>query len=460
MPMQSEHPTLGLLRRLMNPLLVVFTLWVCMRLHDEPMDGYYLILAIITFFLSSYLFEDLSMMRPAGGQIWRGFGSVLFAWAMTVGAILFLGYLSRLQHHYYDPVMQYWFVLTPLVLFLGHLGLRFYIGHQYRNGARRRAVIVGGNEAGSRLARRLLDNQYLMTEFLGYFDDRKVERLQEGCRRFYLGHTRELPAYLGKNRVDVVYVSLPISQKERISALLETLKDSTVSVYVVPDIFTYDLIQARIDQIAGVPVIAILETPFTHIHALNKRAADIVLSLLILVMSLPLMLLIAMAVKLTSPGPVIFKQRRYGLNGEEIIVYKFRSMRVTEDGAVIRQASRNDDRITPIGRFLRKSSLDEFPQFFNVLQGRMSIVGPRPHAVSHNETYRKLIKGYMVRHKVKPGITGWAQVNGYRGETETVDKMQKRIEYDLEYLRTWSLGLDLWIIVKTVAVVFSDRNAY
>ena len=191
-----------------------------------------------------------------------------------------------------------------------------------------------------------------------------------------------------------------------------------------------------------------------------KWLSDKILATLVLILISPILLLIALAIKIDSPGPVIFKQRRYGLNGEEILVYKFRSMTVCEDGGTIQQARKNDSRITRLGAFLRKTSLDELPQFINVLQGRMSIVGPRPHAVSHNETYRKLIKGYMVRHKVKPGITGWAQVNGYRGETETVDKMQKRIEYDLEYLRTWSLGLDLWIIVKTVAVVFSDRNAY
>ena len=172
------------------------------------------------------------------------------------------------------------------------------------------------------------------------------------------------------------------------------------------------------------------------------------------------MLGIALAVKLTSPGPAIFKQRRYGLNGEEIIVYKFRSMRVSEDGQKIEQAQKNDPRITKIGAFLRRSSLDELPQFINVLQGRMSIVGPRPHAVAHNELYRKLIKGYMLRHKVKPGITGWAQVNGFRGETEVLEKMQARIEFDLDYMQNWSIWFDSWIIIRTVWVVLRRDNAY
>jgi putative colanic acid biosynthesis UDP-glucose lipid carrier transferase len=208
------------------------------------------------------------------------------------------------------------------------------------------------------------------------------------------------------------------------------------------------------------PVISVCETPFRGFNGFAKRLSDVVFSLLILILIAPLLVGIAIAVKVTSPGPIIFKQRRYGLDGEEILVYKFRSMTVTEDGGSIQQATKNDARITPLGACLRKTSLDELPQFLNVLQGRMSIVGPRPHAVAHNEMYRKLIKGYMVRHKVKPGITGWAQVNGFRGETETLDKMQGRIDYDLDYLRHWSLRLDIHIILRTVRLVAKDSQAY
>jgi putative colanic acid biosynthesis UDP-glucose lipid carrier transferase len=210
----------------------------------------------------------------------------------------------------------------------------------------------------------------------------------------------------------------------------------------------------------GVPVVGICETPFTGTNELVKRVSDVVLAALILVLISPLLLAIAVGVKMSSPGPVIFRQRRNGLDGEEIVVYKFRTMRSMDDGEVVPQATKGDPRITPFGAFLRRTSLDELPQFVNVLQGRMSIVGPRPHAVAHNEQYRQMIKAYMVRHKVKPGITGWAQVNGLRGETETVEKMRQRVEYDLEYLRNWSLGLDLQIIVRTARLVLFDRNAY
>lgn len=459
--MYNETSTLAFFRRVLNPVGVIVVLAVAMVVHGERFDGYYIILGIIAFFLSSHLFDDLAIVRPCGKrQIWSGFGSVLFAWALTVGGLVFLAYLTQLDYVYDRETILHWFLVTPVFLFLGHLGLRWYVHRIHLEGRARRAVIVGGNEVGTRLYGRLDNNECLLTDCLGFFDDRRQGRLTSEAQALYLGHSNALAEYVQRERVDIIYVALPISQKERISALLNTLKDTTASVYLVPDIFTYDLIQARIDQMGGMPVIAILETPFTSLNAFNKRMEDIVLSLLILVLIAPFLLIIAVGVKFSSSGPIIFKQRRYGLNGEEIIVYKFRSMRVMEDGAQVRQATRDDDRITPLGHVLRKTSLDELPQFVNVLQGRMSIVGPRPHAVAHNEMYRKLIAGYMLRHKVKPGITGWAQVNGLRGETETVEKMAARVQYDLDYMRNWSLSLDLLIIAKTVWLVFKDAKAY
>jgi putative colanic acid biosynthesis UDP-glucose lipid carrier transferase len=275
-----------------------------------------------------------------------------------------------------------------------------------------------------------------------------------------VGKIDDLPAYVKQHRIQFIYLSLPMASRPRILQVLDGLKDTTASIYFVPDMFITDLIQGRSDTVCGVTVISVCDTPFRGVNGVLKRASDIVLSLLILLLISPIMLAIALWVKLDSPGPVIFKQRRYGLDGEEILVYKFRSMAVTEDGGTIRQASKNDMRVTRLGAILRKTSLDELPQFVNVLQGRMSIVGPRPHAVAHNEMYRSLIKGYMVRHKVRPGITGWAQVNGQRGETDTLDKMQSRIDCDLDYLRNWSLQLDFFIIFKTIRLVFKDSAAY
>jgi putative colanic acid biosynthesis UDP-glucose lipid carrier transferase len=238
------------------------------------------------------------------------------------------------------------------------------------------------------------------------------------------------------------------------------LADSAASVYLVPDIFTFQLLNARTEQIDGLPVIALRETPFYGVEGWVKRAEDMALASIILLLVAPLMAAIAVGVKLSSPGPVLFKQRRYGLDGQPIRVYKFRTMSVCEDGDQVTQAGRADARVTRFGSFLRRTSLDELPQFYNVLQGRMSIVGPRPHAVAHNEQYRRLIKGYMLRHKVRPGITGLAQVRGLRGETDTLDKMEKRVECDLSYIQSWSLQLDLKIIARTIVNGFRGENAY
>jgi len=295
---------------------------------------------------------------------------------------------------------------------------------------------------------------------VGFVDDRVHERLSSRREYGVLGRLEELPQLVKGQRIDVVYLALPMVSTPRLRALLDALRDTTASVYFAPDPFVTDLIQGSVDSVSGMPVLGVCDSPFIGASGLLKRASDIVLSLFILVLIAPLFAAIALAVKLSSPGPVIFRQRRYGLDGEEIIVYKFRSMRVIEDSGVIRQATRADDRVTRVGAFLRRSSLDELPQFLNVLQGSMSIVGPRPHAVAHNELYRKLIKGYMQRHKVKPGITGWAQVNGLRGETVALERMQARIEHDLDYLRNWSLRLDLYIIAKTVWIVLRGQNAY
>lgn len=322
------------------------------------------------------------------------------------------------------------------------------------------ALIAGGGALAQQLTKKIEQSPDLNITIGGIFDDRGNERLPVELRKRQLGNLEDLPAFAKSCRADIIYITLPMTSHPRMLELIDELRDTTSSIYFVPDTLPFDPIQARPSSLAGIPLIAICETPHCGVNGLLKRVSDIVLASLMLLLLAPLMLGIAIAVKLTSAGPVIFRQRRYGLDGREIVVYKFRSMTVQDDGAEVRQATRNDSRLTPLGAFLRASSLDELPQLINVLQGRMSVVGPRPHAVAHNEMYRKLINGYMLRHKVRPGITGWAQVNGLRGETETVDRMQARIEYDLAYLRNWSLLLDLKILFKTLLVVWKKENAY
>jgi putative colanic acid biosysnthesis UDP-glucose lipid carrier transferase len=394
-------------------------------------------------------------------NIWRSVTFILLRWFSIASLILFLGYATRSLNLFHEDAIRHWFWIGPLAQVSSHLVFRAVSPWLLKvQGSRRRAVIVGMNGQGVELARRLHNNPYSTADLVGFFDDREESRMLQFGQWPFLGKIAQLGNFCRQEHIELIYLSLPMATQPRIISILDELRDTTASIYFVPDLFVTDLIQGNIDQVANMPVVSVCETPFTGTNGLVKRASDIVLSSLILLMILPVLCGVAIAVKLSSPGPIIFKQRRYGLNGEEITVYKFRSMTVCENGPNVKQAQKNDARITRVGHVLRKTSLDELPQFINVLQGRMSIVGPRPHAVSHNELYRKLIKGYMIRHKVKPGITGWAQVNGLRGETETLDKMQARIEYDLDYLRNWSVALDLKIIIMTAVMMFKDQNAY
>ncbi|PVU56558.1 undecaprenyl-phosphate glucose phosphotransferase, partial [Klebsiella pneumoniae] len=257
-----------------------------------------------------------------------------------------------------------------------------------------------------------------------------------------------------------IYIAMSMSENNEMKELIKSLTDTTCSVLLIPDIFTFNILQSRVEEVNGVPVVPLFDTPLSGINMVFKRVEDIIISALILILISPVLAVIALAVKTTSAGPILFRQTRYGMDGKPIKVWKFRSMTVMENDDTIRQATKNDVRITKVGNILRKTSLDELPQFFNVLLGGMSIVGPRPHAVAHNEQYRNLIEGYMLRHKVKPGITGWAQINGWRGETDTLDKMEKRVEFDLEYIRNWSIYFDLKIIFLTIFKGFINKAAY
>lgn len=457
----SDIPVLSFFKRLLDPLVILSTLYLLTLTQNETFSGNYLVLAIIAFFISSYVHEQIDSYRNwRRGRLLAFAGDIFFGWAIFVAILIFIGYATGFSYKYSDSVIVSWFVVTPFAMLASHLALRKIAADLHRGDQARSVVIVGANEVGLKLAGRIAEYPHLFMELRGFFDDRSETRLPAQFDMPLLGRMGDIAGYVREHNINVIFISQPMAAQPRVRQLLDELQDTTASIYFLPDIYIFDLMQARFDEIGGVPVVAICETPFTGINSLVKRLSDIVLASFIQLLLAPVMLSIALAVKLTSPGPVIFKQRRYGLNGEEIVVYKFRSMAVCEDGASVTQAQKNDQRVTKLGAFLRRSSLDELPQFINVLQGRMSIVGPRPHAVAHNEQYRGLIKGYMLRHKVKPGITGWAQVNGFRGETDTLNKMAARIEYDLDYLRSWSISLDLWIILRTVKVVLGRDNAY
>jgi len=439
----------------MEPSITVVTLLAVMGWFHEPVQRASMALCLLVFALTfpgRNRFVDKRLEAAV---------DIFLSWFSMLCILWLCGYATNSLYFFDSRVMLVWSVLTPVLQGLAVLvGRALMQHHAAQPQARRRVIVVGAGPLGGKVARALQSNVDRGTDFVGYFDDRTDSRVLAEAVSMRLGGLRDVANYVYAHGIHEVYITLPLGSQPRIVQLLEAVQGTTASLYFVPDVFGISIIQGRLQDMNGVPVVGICETPFTGTNALVKRVSDIFLAIIILVLISPVLAGVALGVKLSSPGPIIFRQKRNGLDGEEIVVYKFRSMRVMDNGAVVKQATKGDSRITPFGAFIRRTSLDELPQFINVLQGRMSIVGPRPHAVAHNEEYRRLIKAYMVRHKVKPGITGWAQVNGCRGETETIDKMQARVEYDLEYLRNWSLVLDLQIIIRTVRLMVFDRNAY
>jgi putative colanic acid biosynthesis UDP-glucose lipid carrier transferase len=396
-------------------------------------------------------------LKPQLVRVWT-------AWfAGVVPVLLFLLFISKQSEEYSRVTVLSWFVLAPFLISVWRitatLGLRELRARGYNT---RGAAIIGLTELGEQIALQIQAMPSLGLEVYGFYDDRAEDRCHPVPESLggYAGSLKDAVDAARSGEIDLIYIAFPLRAEPRINELLRQLSDTTASVYLAADFFAFDLLHARWGSLGGVPTISLHETPFYGVDGWLKRLEDIILGTLILIIIAIPMLIIGICVRLTSKGPALFRQRRYGLNGEVIRVLKFRSMTVTEDGDEIRQATENDERVTPLGAFLRRTNLDELPQFLNVIEGTMSIVGPRPHAVAHNELYRKKIQGYMLRHKVKPGISGWAQVNGWRGETDTLDKMEKRVEHDLDYIRNWSLLWDLQIIFMTVFGSGARRSAY
>jgi len=451
------------LQAVLSPLIVFLCLYGTAAFYDIPFDASFKVLAIVAVTIGAALLRPSgSMMETLMAQRVPMAASIMIRWFALLGILLVIGYATKLSAVFSRRVVLTWMVVTPVMLVVVALVLREISRSLLRLPGNARSVVFAGcNEVSLSLSQRLAANSELCMTVLGFFDDRSAERLDvAGDQVRLLGKLPELAEFVKRRQVEVIFIALPIRHVRRVMDLIDELRDTTISIYYVPDILVFDLIQARTGEIMGIPVVSMCETPFHGVSGFMKRAMDVIFSLLILVPAAPFLLLIALMVKLTSPGPAIFRQRRYGLDGREITVYKFRTMTVVEDGDEVVQASKADPRITPIGRFLRRYSLDELPQLINVLQGRMSLVGPRPHAVAHNEQYRKLIKGYMMRHKVLPGITGLAQVNGCRGETAKLEDMEARVNFDLEYLRHWSPMLDMKILLLTALQLFGHERAY
>jgi putative colanic acid biosynthesis UDP-glucose lipid carrier transferase len=461
--MDDRHISSELIYRITDILVILFILFL-----GAPYTNFYNIEGYLVAGLSAVVifglvgrFTDIYTSwsgRPLSDEAIR----VTLAWLLTFMSLVFIAFVTKTSEQFSRVVLVAWLIATPLLLISARFILRQIFSRLRKMGVNNRTVaIVGMTQNGLHFAKDLESKPEFGYKVAGFYDDRE-DRIHQDVLNHYqnLGNFDDMIKSARNGEWDQIYIALPVEARKRMLRLLDQLSDSATPVRLLPDFFTTNLLKSKFIEIADNPVLCIYDSPFSADHAFIKRVEDLLVGGIILTLISPILVAISIAVKVTSKGPVLFKQTRYGQKGEKIRVWKFRSMTVCEDGDTVTQATRGDSRYTRIGEFLRKTSLDELPQFFNVLQGTMSIVGPRPHAVAHNEQYRQIIPGYMLRHLVKPGITGWAQINGWRGETNTIHKMRKRIEFDLEYMREWSLWLDMKIIFLTIFRGFNDKNAY
>ncbi|MGH8249944.1 MAG: undecaprenyl-phosphate glucose phosphotransferase [Steroidobacteraceae bacterium] len=453
---------MALVQFLAPPVVAIAMLYGLCVTYGVRFDGDFRTLAVLVAILAPTV-----LRRPPIVPVeilprsWSIAVSLVLRWMLLLALMVAIGYATKTSAQFSRRVILTWATVTPLPLILVSIALHEFVRQFMHSPANaRKAVVAGYNDVSRELVERIRTNREFGIVIKGFFDDRSSERLGMPAGKVLLGGLSDLSAYVNGNNIDLIFIALPMRQVQRVVDILDELRDTTASIYYVPDIFVMDLIQSRTADISGVPIVAMCETPFQGTRGLVKRVMDIVISLVALILLAPFLILVGILIRLDSRGPALFRQRRYGLDGQIIDVHKFRTMTVVEDGPHIQQATRYDSRVTRLGRFLRRFSIDELPQLFDVLRGNMSLVGPRPHAVAHNEEYRRLIKGYMVRHKVLPGITGLAQVNGCRGETTRLEDMKARIEYDLDYLRHWSPTLDLRILFQTAIQLLHDRKAY
>jgi len=441
-PFSSEFSALN---RLLDALIIWGNLNLWCQVFQIQELGTYQYAALLSIIFYFFIAEVRSLYRSSRLQSYSDIAQKIFTTWVSVGLLLILlAVITKSSADFSRLTMGFWLISTPLLLGLEHLCIYLILRRLRSQGSNTRSyAILGDSASAEQLQLKMGSLTWTGLSSVGVYQnlDTLIKNVQE-------------------QSIDYVFLSYSGNQQEEIIQAINALADSTASVYLAPNVFLSDLLGSQWITLGNMPMITINDHPFYGTQWLLKKAEDIILGLIFFLLSLPLMIVIAIGVKLSSPGPVLFKQRRYGLNGETIQVLKFRTMTTQDDGEVVVQAKKNDQRVTTLGKFLRRTSLDELPQFLNVLQGSMSIVGPRPHAISHNEHYRKLINGYMLRHKVKPGITGLAQVNGFRGETDTLDKMKSRIDYDLYYINHWSIWLDLKIILMTIVNGFTGKSAY
>ncbi|RDH81207.1 MAG: undecaprenyl-phosphate glucose phosphotransferase [endosymbiont of Galathealinum brachiosum] len=466
---KSYSGFINLFSRVADPLVVVIAAiaayFVRFPFNEALLPHDYRSLVLFAIFCVVIIFPSFGLYASWRGQsLLKQARSIFLAWLTVVLLMIIILFSLKISADYSRLWLGWWMMLGLASLLTFRMFIFGFLQYQRMKGKNfRRVIVVGAGDLGERLINQVNESPWMGFNIVALFDDDEHLHGEMVGEYKVTGGISDVEAFFnnGHVHVDEVWIALPLRAEQRVKELLYELRHHPVNIKLIPDIFGFSLLNHSMTEIAGLPAVNLSDTPMGGSNQLIKAIEDRLLALCIFILICPLLLAISIAIKAISPGPILFKQRRHGWDGRIINVYKFRTMEVhAEDEGCITQASKNDSRITPLGAFLRRTSLDELPQFYNVMQGRMSIVGPRPHAVQHNEMYKDQVNKYMLRHMVKPGITGWAQVNGYRGETDTLDKMKKRVEFDLFYIENWSLWFDLKIIFLTIFKGFVGKNAY
>lgn len=458
---------INLFSRIVDPLVVVIAAIVAYSFRfstsDFSLPQNYQFLVLIAVFCVALVFPAFNIYAS-----WRGQGLakqariVILAWLSTALIVIVILFGLKLSSDYSRLWLGLWMLLGFLFLVVYRLTVYWILQYQRSQGRNyRKVVIVGVGDLAKKLISQIEESPWSGFKIMALFED-EVDCKSDVVSGFRIeGRIDDLHDFVDKNNIDEVWIALPLRAEKKVKEVLYGLRHQTVNIKLIPDIFGFALLNHSITELVGLPAVNLSDTPMWGNNKLVKALEDKIIGLFIFILISPLLLVISIAIKFTSSGTILFKQKRHGWDGRVINIYKFRTMKEHDESHVgVTQACKGDVRVTKLGAFLRRTSLDELPQFYNVLQGRMSIVGPRPHALAHNELYKNQVNKYMLRHMVKPGITGWAQVNGFRGETDTLDKMQKRVEFDLYYIENWSFWFDLRIIFLTIFKGFINKNAY
>jgi len=471
--LQRRRSLINVLQPLLDGIAILAVAWYFIESNIGFLSQDYVILLLVLLGLVSVMYDRLAIYRTSSSFASKLF-SLFNAWSFSFLALLVLGFLTKQSHVYSRVFITELFLVGFVVQSCIHFAVRTINLRINKNShVTDNVIIVGQGQLANYLEHKISSNPWLNERVVGNvsIEEEGVQQRKEQkselnkydkSRSIHLGKVAELSDLIDEHDINTIYIVTPLESSKVLEELYFVLLDKHVSIHWIPDIFSLRLINHSVKEIAGIPVLTLSETPLTGMSKLSKAIEDKVLSFLILILIIPLLIAVAIAVKIDSPGPVFFRQNRAGWNGKGFSIWKFRSMRTSQqvsENEPLKQAEKNDPRITKVGAFIRRTSLDELPQIFNVIKGDMSLVGPRPHAVQHDELYSKRIGDYYARHNIKPGITGLAQVRGYRGETKELDQMTKRIESDIEYINNWSVWLDISILMRT-ATAFTGKGAY